>query len=40
MCEQGAVACGGVLLKVLEDLVRRLSSAEHRRACAAMRGTK
>jgi hypothetical protein len=38
VCEQGAVACGNVLLNVLEDLVRRLSSAEHCQACAAMRG--
>jgi hypothetical protein len=37
---RGAVACGGVLLKVLEDLVHRLSSAERRRACAAMWGVK
>ena len=35
-CEQGVVACGDVLLKVLEDLVRRLNTAEHRRTCAAM----
>ena len=33
-CEQGAVRFGGVLLKVLEDQVSRLNSAEDRRACA------
>ena len=40
MCERGVVACGDVLLKVLEDLVRRLGSAEHRRACAVMWGVE